>query len=140
LERVMLDTSRRSYECDSEVEFSHFHIYYLSKKGLGKFKELTFRMENEKRYKEIVGPLIEMTLFNFSIESGIKIKVTKELKNQTVSQFCKNFTELEECPQKDVLLIAAAISVYIDSFTRIKVSSPIGSVEFSELLEYIDRE
>ena len=140
LERVILDTSRRSYECDTEVEYSHFHIYYLSKGGLGKFKELTFGMENEKSYKEIVGPLMEMTLFNFSIESGIKIKVTKELKNQTVSQFCKNFTELEECPQKDVLLIAAAISVYIDSFTRIKVSSPIGSVEFSKLLEYIDRE
>lgn len=139
LENITLDTSKRSYECDERIQYSHFHIYYLSKGGLGKFKELTFGMENEKRYREIVVPLMETTLFNFSIEYGKKLKITKELKNQTVSQFCKNFTELQECPKKDVLLIVEAISNYIDAFARIKVSSPVGSVEFSELLEYIDR-
>ena len=137
LERIILDTSKRSYECDEQIEYSHFHIYYLSKGGLGKFKELTFGMEKEKGYREIVEPLMNMSLIDFSIESGKKLKITK---NQTVSQFCKNFTELEECPKKDDLLTAAAISNYIDSFTRIKVLSPIGSVEFSKLLEYIDRE
>ena len=91
-------------------------------------------MDNEKRYREIVEPLMDMTLFNFSVEYGKKIKITKDIKNQTVAQFCKNFTELEECPEKDVLMIAEAISNYVDSFTKIKVSSPVGSVEFSNFL------
>ena len=34
LENIILDTSRRSYECDEKIQYSHFHIYYLSKEVL----------------------------------------------------------------------------------------------------------
>ena len=140
LEKIILDTSKRTYECDQSIMYSHFHIYYLAERGMGKFRELTFGIEKEKSYKNIVEPLMDMTIFDFSINFSRKIKITNEIRDLKLSQFCKNFIEMKECPDKDMLILASEISDHIDAFTKLRVSSPVGSVEFSQLLEYIDRE
>ena len=134
---LRLDTRLRNSNCDNQVMYHYYHIYYLAYGNFKKIEDLGFIVNNDKRYQRVINEIKKFTLIDFVATNQLKIKLDKNYRNMQISQFCREFLEAEECFSKVNLITINQISAHIENEITLEIFNDLDERSFEILEKYI---
>ena len=136
-EIISLDTRLKKTFCDKNIKLNEFDIDFLSDQDIDFLILSGFVAENQDEYFDIINKYKSLTVIEYVRGKGFKIRLTDEIKNKTIEEFCNDYKNLEKCPKKNILLILSNLSEDIQTSTSMKIFNDLREKNFDFFLEYI---
>ena len=134
---LMLDTRFNKTECENNIVICYYVIHYLGNGNFNKFKELGFIVRNEESYVSSVNHIKDVNIKTFAVENNLRVKIPTEIKDFTVSKFCKQFLESKTCPPVSYLNLLNKISILVEDISKLEIFIILDNLTFDSIEKYI---
>ena len=134
---VLLDTRSNPTECENKILIQYYIIYYLGIGNFNKFKELGFEILEESEYVRIMDTVRHKNIKQYAIDMKLKAKISNEIKDFTIAEFCRKYIQSKTCPSRGILLLLEEISEEVAKNVFLKIYNNIDLLDFSFIEKYI---
>ena len=134
---VIVDNSLQNSECDNDILYHYYHIYYIGYGNFDIFEELGFKVENYLEYQNIINQIKFMTIGEFLTKYKLKGNVNKLIYNLTLERFCKDYINTNKCFTKNNNYIIQEISKKVESLINLNIFIDLDTLSTDSLEKII---